>query len=302
MTQSKLARAASEAARAPDLVRNLFDAARGIESAAMALYKAKQFGQATAKFSESREGYQHAATEARSRIETEQQRQQAAQQEQTLKVEREHKVLAQQQASQREAVQNARQAYDHARDKASQAGAETRALERFQQATAQASEAQAKLDKGDLQGAQHDFEVAASAMEQAATTAETISRQSQVEAPDRARDAAQKESDRRGVEEALRGYKAAWESKDLDRLKTLWPGLDGGTEKKIKQTFEFSRSIKIDLQLTNISITRDAATVTCQRQDRTVTVTGDKLTSKKPFKTTITLRRTGSTWVIEDVH
>jgi tetratricopeptide (TPR) repeat protein len=298
MTQSKLARAASEAAKAPDLVRNLFDTARGVESEAMALYKAKQFGQATAKFSESREAYQHAATEARSRIETEQQRQQAAQQEQTLKMEREHKVLAQQQASQREAVQNARQAYDHARDKASQAGAETRALEPFRQATALASEAQAKLDKGDLRGAQHDFEVAASAMEQ---TAETISRQSQVEAPDRARDAAQKESDRRGVEEALRGYKTAWESKDLDRLKTLWPGLDGGTEKKLKQTFEFSRSIKIDLQLTNISITRDAATVICQRQDRTVTVTGDKLTSK-PFKTTITLRRTGSTWVIEDVH
>jgi len=301
MTQSKLARAASEAARAPDLVRNLFDAARGIESAAMALYKAKQFGQATAKFSESREGYQHAATEARSRIETEQQRQQAAQQEQTLKVEREHKVLAQQQASQREAVQNARQAYDHARDKASQAGAETRALERFQQATGLASQAQAKRDRGDLQGARQDFEMAASAMELAATTAETLARQSQIELAGRVKDTAQKETDRQGVEQILKSYKAAWESKDLDRLKTLWPGLGGGKEKKIKQTFEFSRSIKIDLQPTNIHIAGNAATVTCQRQDQTVTVKGDKFSSK-PFNTTLTLRRAGGTWVIDDVR
>ncbi|PYV41715.1 MAG: hypothetical protein DMG06_16260 [Acidobacteria bacterium] len=293
MTQSKQARSASEAARAPGLVRNLFDAAQGTESEAMALYRAKQYTLATAKFSESREAYQRAAIEARSRTETEEQRQETARQE--------NQLLARQQASQREAVQTAREAYDHARDKASQAGAETRALERFQQATGLASQAQAKRDRGDLQGARQDFEMAASAMELAATTAETLARQSQIEPAGRVKDTAQKETDRQGVEQILKSYKAAWESKDLDRLKTLWPGLGGGKEKKIKQTFEFSRSIKIDLQPTNIHIAGNAATVTCQRQDQTVTVKGDKFSSK-PFNTTLTLRRAGGTWVIDDVR
>ena len=115
------------------------------------------------------------------------------------------------------------------------------------------------------------------------------------------RDAAEKGSDLRVIEEVLRSYKAAYEGKDLEALRTLWPSLADNQAKKLGEYFKFARSIQVDLQpIDPPRITGETASVTCRRVDQIVTVDGKKI--KNETNTTLNLRKRGAAWTIEAIR
>jgi ketosteroid isomerase-like protein len=98
----------------------------------------------------------------------------------------------------------------------------------------------------------------------------------------------------------LQRYRAALESKDLASLKGIWPSMGGGQEKAIRDSFQFTRSMQVDLQAGDVQIAGDQATVRCRRHDEMVSVDGQK--AQTDTAPTFQLRRKGDSWIIEAIR
>jgi hypothetical protein len=290
------ARSGAESAQAKQLAPSPFEVARNLEAEGVRLYEAKQFGQAIPKLFEAGRNYSRAEKEAvaeRDRLlSAQKERDQAAEQ---------NRLLAVQQEAQRKQAQGARLSYNRALERATKAGAGVNAPELFRGALAAATQAQAKWDRGDYAGAQHEFEAASDSMERAGTTAEEVIRQKGIESDRRESELTQRETDRQAILEVLRRYAAAYESRDLITFKTLRPILGDKEEKKLKEFFRMARSIKVDLQpLADPQFAGDTATVTC----RFLVQFADEHGPKKPTETTtrLSLSKKGPSWIIEEMR
>jgi hypothetical protein len=308
LAQLRQAKSEAEGAKALELASGQFETARSLEAKAIRLYKAKQYGQATPKLFEAREAYRRAALEAQAK---EKERGLAAQRAQAQAEEHERQQATKRAAAEeRERLQQiavlrdravvSQQAFEKIRAKASEAGAESRATDLFRQATGSASEARTKLDQGDFAGAQHSYELASTQMERAMASAEAAL-QAEAKKQEPTHNAVEKGSDLRLIEEVLRSYKAAYEGKDLEALRTLWPSLADNQAKKLGEYFKFARSIQVDLQpIDPPRVAGETATVTCRRVDQVVTVDGKKI--KNETNTTLNLRKKGLSWTIEAIR
>jgi hypothetical protein len=89
------------------------------------------------------------------------------------------------------------------------------------------------------------------------------------------------ETDRAAIVAVIKGYTAAMQAKDLAGLKTLWPGLAGAQEAKVRSGFEFAKSLRVQIDVTGVQIANGAAVVTCQRKDTVVTLEGRTVQSDR---------------------
>jgi hypothetical protein len=290
------ARSAAESAKAQQLARGPFEAARNLELEGVRLFEARQYGQAIPKLFEAGRSYNRAEKEAvaerDSLLTAQKEREQAAEQSRQL--------AAQQEAVRRQA-QGARLSYNRALERATKAGSGVNAPELFRGALAVATEAQAKWDRGDYAGAQHDFEAASDSMERAGTTAEEVVRKKGLESDRRESELTQRGADRQAVLDVLTRYAEAYENRDLMTFKTLRPTLGEKEEKKLKEFFRIARSIKVDFQpVADPQFAGDTATVTC----RFVVQFADEHGLKKPTETytRLSLRKKGPSWIIEEMR
>ncbi len=102
------------------------------------------------------------------------------------------------------------------------------------------------------------------------------------------------------VRAVLTRYQLALESRDIDALKRIWPGLAGRQEEAIKTEFDRARGIAVRLDGVNVKIAGTVAAVTCRR-DYAVT-TGDGQTLKTATEMQMTLSRRNGGWTIDAVR
>jgi hypothetical protein len=98
----------------------------------------------------------------------------------------------------------------------------------------------------------------------------------------------------------LTRYQLALESRDIDALKRIWPGLSGRQEEAIRAEFDRARGIAVRLDGVNVKITGSVAAATCRR-DYAVT-TGDGQTLKTATEMQMTLSRRNGAWTIDAVR
>jgi serine/threonine protein kinase len=102
------------------------------------------------------------------------------------------------------------------------------------------------------------------------------------------------------IADVLTRYKSALESRNLDALSRLWPGLSGQALERVRSEFRQSTRISVEIVDPHISGSGDTATVSCIRRYDVVTVEGQPLHSEE--HATMDVRRAGASWVIERIR
>ena len=102
------------------------------------------------------------------------------------------------------------------------------------------------------------------------------------------------------VRELVRRYEQSLESRDIGALKRIWPSLPASQESAIRQEFTNSRSIEIDVENLNVSVSGATAVATFTRRYQVTTIDGQH--PVRNSRTTIDARRAGSEWQIERVR
>ena len=99
------------------------------------------------------------------------------------------------------------------------------------------------------------------------------------------------------IRDLLRRYEQAVESRNLDALKRIWPGLQ---EEALRREFGQARRIDVDLDEPEITVSGGSGTVMFVRRYRVQTTDGQRLDTTS--RTTMTVRRTGTEWHIDRVR
>jgi len=102
-----------------------------------------------------------------------------------------------------------------------------------------------------------------------------------------------------GIPDLLEKYKAALESRSLDSLKRLWPGLGGAQESAIRGEFQNASRIEVEIINPQTTIRGNNATVTFLRRYQLQTVDRQRLRTET--RTTMRLQRSGNVWLIEQM-
>jgi hypothetical protein len=114
------------------------------------------------------------------------------------------------------------------------------------------------------------------------------------------RKAAEIPSARKAVEDALNRYRAAFESKDSEALKNIWPGLGRSELGSFQNFFKIARTIKLKIEpLGEAEISATGATL---RARRTMAATDERgALPQQDQIVRINLRRSGNAMVIESI-
>ena len=114
------------------------------------------------------------------------------------------------------------------------------------------------------------------------------------------RKAAEINSARKAVDDALNRYRAAFESKDSEALKNIWPGLGRSELSSFQNFFKIARTIKLKIEpLGEAEITATGATL---RARRTMAATDERgALPQQDQIVRINLRRSGNAMVIESI-
>jgi tetratricopeptide (TPR) repeat protein len=103
--------------------------------------------------------------------------------------------------------------------------------------------------------------------------------------------------DRQAIQAVIQRYKASMEGRDIDALKAVWPAVE---EKKVHEGFQIVKSWRIDLQINDLQVAGDAATVTCDRRDDMMTVDGARVPRASVAR--FSLRKRAGSWIIEGIQ
>ena len=101
------------------------------------------------------------------------------------------------------------------------------------------------------------------------------------------------------ISDVLARYKAAIESRSIDALKRIWPGLSGASEQRLRDEFRHASSITVAILDPRISATNDTATVSFVRRYEVVI---DGQPHRSQSDATMSLRRSGNAWTIEGIQ
>jgi hypothetical protein len=176
--------------------------------------------------------------------------------------------------------ETARAAYEQARAKAAEAGAERLAPQLFTEAVARAARGEAAWQRRELGAAAGEFDWASSTMEQARRAA--VEAAAAPPPPAAAASASRSEGEREAVLAVVNGYAAAMEARNLAALRVLWPSLAGAQEAKIRSAFQFAKSVRVQLEVTDVQFGNGTAVVTCRRQMTVVTTEGQTAQNNQP--------------------
>jgi hypothetical protein len=102
------------------------------------------------------------------------------------------------------------------------------------------------------------------------------------------------------IADLLNRYKSALESRNLDALSRLWPGLSGAPQERVRTQFQQATRISVEIVDPHISGSGDNATVSFIRRYDVVTVEGARQHNES--RATMDVRRVGASWVIEGVR
>lgn len=102
------------------------------------------------------------------------------------------------------------------------------------------------------------------------------------------------------IAELLVRYEAALEGRSLTALKRLWPGLSGSQESAMRNEFQHASRIDVEITSPRIDVAGGTATVTFVRVYQLLTTDGQRPSSRSVA--TMTLRRTGAGWVIDQLR
>ena len=104
-------------------------------------------------------------------------------------------------------------------------------------------------------------------------------------------------ADRQGILDALHKYQEAIGAKDLNGLKAVWPTLP---ERQIREGFSAVRSQRVDLTPGEVHVEGDSASVTCDRRDEVVGVSGEKV--QNHITSNFNLQRRAGAWTITSIN
>jgi hypothetical protein len=103
-----------------------------------------------------------------------------------------------------------------------------------------------------------------------------------------------------GIDKVLRNLTFAYESRSIDQIRSIWPGISKDTLKEVQQTFKDGSPIKMTLEPTSPAQVEGGMAIAVCRQ------TLDTVQSGRPNVITslvsIKLRRLGQEWVIESIQ
>jgi len=103
-----------------------------------------------------------------------------------------------------------------------------------------------------------------------------------------------------GIDKVLRDLTFAYESRNIDRIRTIWPGISKDALKEVQQTFKDGSPVKMALEPASPAHVEGATAIAICRQ------TLDTVQSGRPNVITslvsIKLRRLGREWVIESIQ
>jgi serine/threonine-protein kinase len=102
------------------------------------------------------------------------------------------------------------------------------------------------------------------------------------------------------IRELVRRYAQALESRNVDALKRVWPSLQGAQEEAVRKEFAHARRIDVEIDDTTVNVSGTSGTVTFVRRYRLSTVDGQRLDTNS--RTTMSVRRAGTDWVIDRVR
>jgi serine/threonine-protein kinase len=102
------------------------------------------------------------------------------------------------------------------------------------------------------------------------------------------------------VREAVNRYVAALEARSIEDLKRIWPAMTAAQQRAMHSEFANARTIRVGLVEPQIQIAADTAKVTALRRYELLTSDGRRL--QTDTRTTILLRRSGGSWLIEDIR
>ena len=107
------------------------------------------------------------------------------------------------------------------------------------------------------------------------------------------------QAEQRAVLSVLKSYELAVESKNLEALTAIWPTI-GGKAKTYRESFKYAQTWEVDLECSEVQLSGDAATVSCQRRDEMLSVDGQRHT---PVSNPVfVLRKSGTAWVITELR
>src|SRR5262249_37491233 len=103
-------------------------------------------------------------------------------------------------------------------------------------------------------------------------------------------------ADRDAIDQVLNQYEAAWSGLDSNAVRRVHPQAPSD----LQRTFDSYRSIELQLQNRQISITGNTATVVCVRATTQVLKRANTRLQASN-RVAIRLRRTGTSWTIESI-
>jgi serine/threonine-protein kinase len=102
------------------------------------------------------------------------------------------------------------------------------------------------------------------------------------------------------IREVIRNYEQALEGRNMEALKRIWPGLGGSQQGAIRNEFDHASRIDVDITDPHITVSGTSATATFVRHYEMQTT--DRQVRRADSPTTMTLRRTDTGWVIEQIR
>jgi tetratricopeptide (TPR) repeat protein len=116
---------------------------------------------------------------------------------------------------------------------------------------------------------------------------------------DRQKTAQRDELERQAVRAALERYRIAYESKDLNQIRAVFPSIKGVEESTTRNNFTLSKALEMKLYVVDIRISNDTATAAVRTQ---LTIkTGDNQTVRGQSAMLLSLRKGNGSWFIESV-
>jgi serine/threonine-protein kinase len=113
-----------------------------------------------------------------------------------------------------------------------------------------------------------------------------------------AAEAQKRTQDTQAIRGAIDRYAKAFESKDLDTLKAVWPGMPSQTQTTLRRTFREAKSISLKLRPDSVEVNGNSAVAACSRELRQMLDRPLDLADK----VIIRLKRDDKSWVIDSIQ
>lgn len=106
-------------------------------------------------------------------------------------------------------------------------------------------------------------------------------------------------SERGRIDSLLSAYSRAMERKDMAGLLAIWPNMGADRTKAIRESFRFAKKLVVRLDIEELRIDANKATVICARRDELDT--GERRPIVSETRAVLRLRKSDGSWFIESI-